>query len=144
MIGSLIGVGVLCACLLVFVMLIGAPPVNPPVKAQPPWDTPQTKALFMRSCGDCHSNETVWPWYSRIPPASILIGHDVNEGREKLNVSEWGSRPQDTRELASVIQRGEMPPAIYLVIHPEATLKNDERQSLLKGLTATFGTSRGR
>lgn len=46
---------------------------NPAVIAEPVWDTPQTRELFMRACGDCHSNETAWPWYSRIAPASWLI-----------------------------------------------------------------------
>lgn len=45
------------------------------------------------SCGEhaygCHSNETVWPWYSRIAPVSWLVAHDVHDGREELNLSTW-------------------------------------------------------
>ncbi|MBI5877789.1 MAG: heme-binding domain-containing protein [Chloroflexi bacterium] len=122
---------------------MGATPANPPVKTEPPWDSPQTRTQFMRSCGDCHSNETVWPWYSRVPPASILVARDVREGRQKLNASEWDTRPQDTRELSEVMQQGEMPPAMYVVIHPDAVLSNADRQALLKGLTATFGVGHG-
>ena len=50
---------------------------NPPVIAEPAWDSPQTRALFFRACADCHSNETKWPWYSTIAPASWLITRDT-------------------------------------------------------------------
>ena len=58
---------------------------NPPVIAEPAWDSPQTRALFFRACADCHSNETTWPWYSTIAPASWLITRDVMEGRATFN-----------------------------------------------------------
>ena len=60
---------------------------NPAVIAEPNWDSPQTRDLFMTACGDCHSYETEWPWYSNIAPVSWLVQHDVEEGREKLNFS---------------------------------------------------------
>ncbi|MCX7782465.1 MAG: heme-binding domain-containing protein, partial [Meiothermus sp.] len=63
---------------------------NPPVVAEPPWDSPQTRALFVRACADCHSNQTRWPWYSHIAPVSWLVQRDVEEGRSKLNLSLWG------------------------------------------------------
>ena len=62
---------------------------NPPVTSEPAWDSPQTKALAQKACFDCHSNETVWPWYSSIAPGSWLIYRDVVEGRGNLNFSEW-------------------------------------------------------
>ncbi|MBI5081140.1 MAG: heme-binding domain-containing protein [Chloroflexi bacterium] len=46
---------------------------NPPVTAEPKWDSEQTRALAKRACFDCHSNETVWPWYSNVAPVSWLI-----------------------------------------------------------------------
>jgi hypothetical protein len=61
---------------------------NPPVMQEPQWDTMQTRPLAKRACFDCHSNETVWPWYSNIAPASWLIYRDVAEGREHFNFSE--------------------------------------------------------
>ncbi len=64
---------------------------NPPVQSEPNWDSPETRALAERACFECHSNETAWPWYSNIAPVSWLVQHDVDEGREKLNFSEWST-----------------------------------------------------
>ena len=54
---------------------------NPAVVAEPKWDSPQTRELAKRACFDCHSNETVWPWYSYVAPVSWLLYRDVTEGR---------------------------------------------------------------
>ncbi len=92
---------------------------NPAVVAEPQWDSPQTRALAKRACFDCHSNETVWPWYSYIAPVSWLVYNDTMQGRRRLNFSEWTAGSQRrTSEIAEVIQDGEMPPAIYLPIAP--------------------------
>ena len=112
---------------------------NPPVVAEPPWDSPQTRAYFMLACGDCHSNETVWPWYSSIAPISWLVQHDVDEGREYLNVSEWGTREFEAEEAAEVYKEGEMPPIQYYPTHPEARLSAAERSAFIQGLVNTFG-----
>jgi len=61
---------------------------NPPVLAEPVWDSPQTAALVQRACADCHSNTTAWPWYTYVPPFSLVVARDVQEGRQKLNFSE--------------------------------------------------------
>jgi Haem-binding domain len=111
---------------------------NPPVAAEPNWDSPRTRELFMRTCGDCHSNETVWPWYSRIFPVSLLVANDVYEGRGRFNVSEWGVRENEAGDAAEIFQEGEMPPAQFLLMHPEARLTPAEKQELLQGLIATF------
>lgn len=112
---------------------------NPPVIAEPAWDAPRTRELFFRACGDCHSNETVWPWYASIAPASWLLQHDVDEGRSKLNVSQWGHGKQEGEEAAGMVRRREMPPWFYLPAHPEARLPDAEREELIRGLVATFG-----
>jgi mono/diheme cytochrome c family protein len=112
---------------------------NPPVLAEPQWDSPRTRELFMQVCGDCHSNETVWPWYSNIAPVSWLVQHDVEEGRAYLNVSEWGSRRYEADESAGAFKSGNMPPAIYFPMHPEARLSDTDVSALITGLTATFG-----
>lgn len=112
---------------------------NPPVVAEPAWDSPRTEQLFARACADCHSNETAWPWYSRIAPASWLITHDVEEGRAKLNVSEWGRAESEADEAAETVQEGEMPLWFYAPLHPAAWLTDRERQELIDGLVATFG-----
>jgi hypothetical protein len=109
---------------------------NPPVVAEPAWDSPQTRTLAKRACFDCHSNETVWPWYSYVAPVSWLVYNDTMAGRRRLNFSEWTSGSlRRTGEIAEVIQSGKMPPAIYLPMHPSALLTAGEKQQLITGLT---------
>lgn len=112
---------------------------NPPVVAEPKWDSPKTRELFFRACGDCHSNETIWPWYSNIAPISWLIQRDVVEGRAAFNVSEWGRGESEGEDAVETVQKGSMPPLIYTLMHPLARLSDREKQMLIQGLTATFG-----
>jgi len=106
---------------------------NPPITSEPKWDSPQTRALAKRACFDCHSNETVWPWYSYIAPVSWLVYNDTMEGRRRLNFSEWTSSQRGAGEITEKIQEGEMPPAIYLPMHPAARLTAAEKQQLITG-----------
>jgi hypothetical protein len=111
---------------------------NPAVVSEPKWDSPQTRALVKRACFDCHSNETVWPWYSYVAPVSWLVYGDTMEGRSRLNFSEW-NRPQlGVGEMVEKIQSGEMPPFQYLPMHPEARLTSAEKQQLITGLENTL------
>lgn len=112
---------------------------NPAIIAEPNWDSPQTRDLFMTACGDCHSYETEWPWYSHVAPVSWLVQHDVEEGRAEFNVSRWGRGENEADEAAEVIQEGEMPLPVYLITHPEARLAAADEQALIQGLVATFG-----
>lgn len=118
---------------------------NPPVLREPDWDSPETRQLTDRACFDCHSNETRWPWYTRIAPASMLLQRDVKEGREVLNFSEWigGRNETATEEMVEVVSKGQMPPPYYLVLHPEARLTEEEKGRLINGLIATMGSSPG-
>jgi mono/diheme cytochrome c family protein len=125
--------------LLIQLIPYGRGHTNPPVIAEPPWDSLQTRASFMQVCGDCHSNETIWPWYSHVAPVSWLIQHDVEEGREYLNVSEWGTREFEAEEAAEVYKEGEMPPLQYYPTHPEACLSAADRSDFMQGLITTFG-----
>ena len=91
---------------------------NPPVTNEPNWDSPRTRELAKAACFDCHSNETDWPWYSGIAPASWLLYRDVSKGRDKLNFSEWPQLPAGAGAAiadrsAELIDGGEMPPARY-------------------------------
>jgi hypothetical protein len=109
---------------------------NPLVVSEPPWDSPQTRLLVKRACFDCHSNETVWPWYSYVAPVSWLVYSDTMQGRRRMNFSEWNSASQPSAsEVVRMIQEGEMPPAIYLPMHPAAQLTAAEKQQLITGLT---------
>ena len=89
---------------LIQLLPIGKDYTNPPVVQEPAWDSPQTRELAMAACGDCHSNETTWPAYSKIAPISWLVARDVEEGRSKLNFSEW-NRPQESRRGCGNRQR---------------------------------------
>ena len=114
---------------------------NPPVIQEPAWDSPRTRQLAKRACFNCHSNETIWPWYSGIAPVSWLTQRDVNTGRSHLNFSEWNnplSRPDDVVEE---VQGGNMPPWFYLPMHPEAKLTPEEQSELVRGLQRSLAVS---
>lgn len=110
---------------------------NPPVVSEPQWPSPEVRALAQRACFDCHSNKSAWPWYSQIAPVSWLVANDVAEGRSRLNFSDWqGGRRGEPGELGQIVLEGEMPPSIYLIMHPSARLSDAERQTLATGLSA--------
>ena len=117
---------IIIVVLLVAIQFIPSNKTNPPVTAE--IDAPtDVMAVFKRACYDCHSNETIWPWYSRIVPVSLLIEDDVNEGRFHLNFSEWGdlSRKKKAKikeEIWEMIEKGKMPLGKYIFMHPEAEL----------------------
>jgi hypothetical protein len=113
---------------------------NPGVIAEPQWDSLQTRDLFLRACGDCHSNETRWPWYSDIAPASWLVQRDVDQGRAKLNISVWKTpRKNEGDRTARKVRKGTMPPRSYVVFHSSARLSVQEKEELTSGLIRTFG-----
>ena len=115
---------------------------NPAAASEPKWDSPRTRELAVRACFDCHSNETVWPWYSNVAPVSWVVVRHTEEGRGVLNFSRWDQPQRGAREAAEQVQRGEMPPAYYTVIHPDSRLTADEQAELIKGLQATLGQGR--
>ena len=112
---------------------------NPTAREVVQWDSQQTHDLLVRACYDCHSNESVWPWYSNIAPVSWLVQHDVEEGRQNLNFSEPLRQQRRSGEANKAVQSGHMPPAIYLIMHPSANLNATEKKQLIDGLLATFG-----
>lgn len=136
--------GAVALLLLIQIVPYGKDHTNPEITGEPAWDSPRTRELFFRSCRDCHSNETRWPAYSKIAPASWLVQSDVSEGRSKLNVSEWNRASANAgAKAAKEVQEGEMPPWFYLPAHPDARLTDTENEELIKGLTATFAAGKG-
>jgi mono/diheme cytochrome c family protein len=113
--------------------------INPPVLAEPRWDSEATRAVFFQGCADCHSNQTAWPWYSHVAPVSWFVSRDVQEGRMVFNVSEWGRPDNEGDDAAEAVQDGSMPLWFYLPLHPEANLTPSEKQAFIQGLNATFG-----
>ena len=115
---------------------------NPRVSGEPAWNSAQTRLVFQRSCADCHSNQTVWPWYSNVAPMSWLVARDVQKGRNKFNISEWDRSNKHGDEAAKEVRKGSMPPSQYLLAHPSARLSAEEQQAFIDGLIATFGDKR--
>lgn len=96
---------------------------------------PGTRSILDRSCYDCHSNQTVWPWYSYVAPVSWLVVSDVNDGRRRMNFSQWGAYPRPTTaklldEICRKVQNGGMPPLQYLPMHLHARLSRQDRQQI--------------
>ncbi len=103
----------------------------------------QVKEILRRSCYDCHSNETVWPWYSYIAPASWLLEKDVNEGRDELNFSEWKKyddkkMKKKIKEIWEEVEEGEMPQWYYIIMHRDASLSEADKQAI-HDWTAAWG-----
>jgi hypothetical protein len=107
---------------------------NPPVQGE--IDAPPAVSdVLRRSCYNCHSNETRWPWYSRVAPVSWFLSHHVHEGREKLNFSTWAAliesdRTEIVREIWDEVSEGDMPLRSYLIMHPEAKLSEQALESI--------------
>jgi hypothetical protein len=94
------------------------------------------KPLLKRACYNCHSNETVWPWYSSVAPVSWLLGSDVQEARRKLNFSEWDTYAEDIRGyklrgIAEEMEEEAMPPWYYSMVHRDARLSQGERDAVI-------------
>ena len=103
---------------------------NPAITAA--FDGPEpVKAILEAKCYDCHSNETVWPWYSYVAPLSWWVADHVHEGREELNFSEWGQysakrKREKTEEIYDEIADGYMPLKSYLLMHPQTKVTEEE------------------
>ncbi|MFT4901855.1 MAG: hypothetical protein ACI81V_001133 [Lentimonas sp.] len=120
------------------IQLIPVERTNPAVISD--YDGPSAvKQVLQNSCYDCHSHETSWPWYSYIAPVSWLVAHDIEEGRQELNFSDWLRFAKDTpllEEIYEEVAEGEMPLPIYLLTHSHATV-SPEALALLQ---AEFGS----
>lgn len=107
---------------------------NPPTVSEPNWVSPEARALVKEHCFQCHSNETEWPWYSNIAPASWLIAMDVKEGRGEFNFSDWNNHPGEVDEMAEEIESGGMPPVQYWAFHPNSKMNDQQKQALIQAL----------
>jgi hypothetical protein len=86
--------------------------------------------IFDRSCADCHSERTEWPWYSYIAPLSWMIENDVHNGRGQLNLSRWETYTEEQKvelltKMSVEVRNRRMPLPKYLQLHPLARLSND-------------------
>ncbi len=130
----LVRIALVLAGIFLAIQLVPAGRTNPPVTKS--IEAPaEVLAILRRSCFDCHSNETQWPWYAYVAPVSWLVVHDTDEGRSHLNFSHWGDLPQKKRDSAAgnmldEIDDGEMPLDIYLRMHSDAKLSPAEVEVL--------------
>jgi hypothetical protein len=129
--------------------LIQPESANPPVASERSvWNDlrldPRVAKILHRSCADCHSYETVWPWYSKISPLSWFVSRHVVKGREKLNFSEWSVPSSDElEEIYDSVAKRKMPLASYTLLHPAARLSEADRQLLAAWIDGKLGpTSR--
>ena len=134
-------IGLIAGGILIQFIPYGRDHTNPPVVAEPQWDSQQTHDLAVRACYDCHSNQTQWPWYSNIAPLSWLVQHDVDKGRAQLNFSQWNTSQRGAREAAREVQAGRMPQWYYVLLHPSANLTPAEKQTLNQGLQRLAGVA---
>ena len=133
------------AVVLVLVQLVPVQRSNPPAAGElvAPDEVMQ---VLRRSCYDCHSSETRWPWYARVAPVSWLVARDVKLGRENINFSDWQSysaydQGWTAREALEEVHEGKMPLRPYLWMHPEARLSEVDI-SALERWAASFGGKR--
>ena len=130
---------------ILFIVVLAAAQFVRPGRANPPTDVNRTiqahvrsanglGAVLDRSCRDCHSNGTVWPWYTQIAPVSWLMAYGVSKGRKAVNFSEWGGYPPELQRamLAASCQdvsTGKMP-GPYTLLHPETRLSAQDIQTI--------------
>ena len=119
-----------------------------PSRTNPPIDAKQeitaamnvdagVQSILNRSCNDCHSNRTVWPWYSEIAPISWGVASDVRDGRRHMNLSEWGSYPDYKRKdlldkACKMVTQRDMPPFTYGLVHRQTQLSDPERETICR------------
>jgi len=122
---------VLLVVLVLLAVRLASPSHDNPRETAPLEAPAEVLAVLERACFDCHSNLTEWPWYSQLPPASWLTGNHVVKGREHLNFSTWGELSAEARrhamhEIVAETGQSRMPPGMYLKLHAEAALSDDD------------------
>jgi hypothetical protein len=128
--------GVLLSLMLLLLAIQSVPSgmTNPPSKGEVS-APPEIQDTLRRSCYDCHSNQTQWPWYAHVAPFSWAVARDIELGRRQLNLSEWGDYYPVTRRrklqwMGRALRQEEMPPLSYRLIHPSSRLTPQDRAQL--------------
>lgn len=107
---------------------------------------PAVQSIMKESCFDCHSNHTTYPWYANVAPVSWMLKNHINEGREHINFSEWGNYNTDDRykmleECLEEIEDNKMPLRPYVLMHPQAKLSSEEKETLRQWFLGNSATS---
>ena len=131
---------IVVVCLFVIAQFKRPARTNPPVDQAQALEahtqmTPHVASILSRSCNDCHSNNTAWPWYTNVAPVSWFIADHVEDGRRHLNFSEWGKGDQRRRnkkleEICEEVKDGAMPLSSYTPLHPHAKLTAEDVKAL--------------
>lgn len=125
------------------------PKIDPPRTSKQPaaWDNPSLDPrianVLKRSCGDCHSNQTRWPWYARLSPVSWWLNSHVKQAQLHLNLSELTQfSDSDRDEISDEVKFGTMPLKSYLLMHPAARVSEEERKLLNDWANGTLQNAR--
>ena len=131
----LVGVGVF-----LLIQLVPYNVDNPKARDEPAWDSPETRALAVRACYSCHSNETKTLWFEKAAPVKWYIANHVKEGRAALNFSEWSTNAGEGADEADEKVGKSMPPDYYTYfgLHKDSKLTPAETQALIDGLKKTI------
>lgn len=131
---------IVALCIFILMQLKRPARTNPPVDPSHTIEahtqiSPQVAEILNRSCRDCHSNKTEWPWYTNFAPVSWWITDHVNTGRKDMNLSEWGQMDHDRqdkrlRQICDEVDEAAMPLPSYLPMHPKAKLSEQDKKAL--------------
>jgi len=96
----------------------------------------EVKTILEQSCYDCHSNNTVYPWYNNVAPISFWLADHIKDGKKHLNFSEWNSydskkKDHKLEEVEEMVSEGEMPLNEYTWTHEEAKLTEEQRNAIV-------------
>ena len=128
----------------IIILMQAYPTERPPVNADNPNDllanveVPKEIGLMLKTaCYDCHSNETIYPWYANVAPVKWLVYRDTKVGREDLNFSDWNTMEILDKlamldEISTEVGNGNMPMKIYPLTHPKAKLSDEDRQAIVE------------
>lgn len=108
---------------------------------------PKVAAILDRSCNDCHSNKTRWPWYANVAPVSWFVIDHVEEGREHMNLSEWGKYSSDERkallgDFCELVTENAMPLSSYTPLHPGSKLSDEDKKVICEWAAAERARTR--
>jgi hypothetical protein len=103
----------------------------------------EIETILRNSCYDCHSNETKFPWYSKVAPASWFLNSHIEKGRSHFNFSNWKTYSAEnqisiSQNCIEEIKDGEMPLWSYTLLHSEAKLNSEEKEKLISWFTSEF------
>lgn len=138
---------ILLAVLSLLAVRLASPGHDNPPESAPIVAPADVASVFERSCYDCHSHRTEWPWYSHVPLVSWFVGNHVKEGREHLNFSTWGEMSEGNRlhavmEIVEEVEKGEMPLSGYVKLHTDAALSEPDI-ALIRGWAGAEGVAPG-